>query len=255
MIYPWSVAVTAFVLLSFSVPAVSLGDPSYIETTCSPGCFTIASSETVATIYVDDSLESAGVLRAAGDLQADVHRITSQTPPIVGNITSDTPTIIIGTLGHSSLLAELIKRDKVNPARLVGAWETFLIQIVANPLPGLASALVIAGSDRRGTIFAIYDVSEQMGVSPWYWWADVPVNPETSLFVQPGTHVQQGPPAVKYRGIFINDERPDLTSWVIDKFGTVPPNQDPPIPENVPNLNHVFYSRVFELLLRLKARD
>lgn len=63
----------------------------------------------------------------------------------------------------------------------------------------------------------------------------------------------QGPPAVKYRGIFLNDERPDLTAWATDKFGTVAPSQDPPIPDGVPNLNHVFYSRLFELILRLKA--
>jgi hypothetical protein len=97
--------------------------------------------------------------------------------------------------------------------------------------------LVIAGSDKRGTIYGIYDVSEQIGVSPWYWWADVPVPHKDALFVKPGVYVQD-PPAVKYRGIFLNDEAPSLSGWVHEKYG---------------NYNHEFYTKVFELLLRLKA--
>ena len=85
-----------------------------------------------------------------------------------------------------------------------------MIQVVPNPLPGVDSALVIGGSDKRGTIYGIYDLSEQIGVSPWYWWADVPAQHQDQLFVKAGRFVQ-GPPAVKYRGIFLNDEAPDLT--------------------------------------------
>ena len=107
----------------------------------------------------------------------------------------------------------------------------------ADPLPGVAEGLIIAGSDKRGTIYGIYDLSEQIGVSPWYWWADVPVQHQNALFVKPGRYVQ-GPPAVKYRGIFLNDEAPALSGWVKEKFG---------------NYNHQFYEKVFELLLRLKA--
>jgi len=120
---------------------------------------------------------------------------------------------------------------------IAGKWESFLIQVVPKPLPGVASALIIAGSDKRGTIYGIYDFSDQIGVSPWYWWADVPVQHHDELFVKPGLYVQ-GPPAVKYRGIFLNDEAPSLTGWVKEKYG---------------NYNHEFYSKIFELLLRLKA--
>ena len=109
--------------------------------------------------------------------------------------------------------------------------------MVPRPLPGVANGLIIAGSDKRGTIYGIYDLSEQIGVSPWYWWADVPVQHRDALFVKPGRYVQ-GPPAVKYRGIFLNDEAPALSGWVKEKFG---------------NYNHQFYEKVFELLLRLKA--
>ena len=105
------------------------------------------------------------------------------------------------------------------------------------PRSGINSALIIAGSDKRGTIYGIYDLSEQIGVSPWYWWADVPVAHQDALFVKPGKYVQ-GEPAVKYRGIFLNDEAPALTGWTKEKFG---------------GFNHQFYVNVFELLLRLKG--
>ena len=109
--------------------------------------------------------------------------------------------------------------------------------MVSHPLPGVARGLVIAGSDKRGTIYGIYDLSEQIGVSPWYWWADVPVEHKDALYVKAGRWVQ-GEPAVKYRGIFLNDEAPSLSGWAKEKFG---------------GFNHQFYEKVFELLLRLKA--
>ena len=145
--------------------------------------------------------------------------------------------ILIGTIGSSSIIDQLIRNKKIDVDTIRGKWESNLIQVVSNPLPGIASALVIAGSDKRGTIFGIYDVSEQIGVSPWYWWADVPVPHRDTLYVKPGKYIE-GEPAVKYRGIFLNDEAPSLTGWVDEKYG---------------GFNHFFYERVFELLLRLKA--
>jgi hypothetical protein len=145
--------------------------------------------------------------------------------------------ILVGTLGKSASIDRLVHDGKIESAAISGKWESFLIETVANPLPGISEALVIAGSDKRGTIYGVYDLSEQIGVSPWYWWADVPVHHQGILTVKPGTFTQ-GPPAVKYRGIFLNDEAPALTGWVKTKYG---------------NYNHEFYSKVFELLLRLKA--
>ena len=75
--------------------------------------------------------------------------------------------------------------------------------------PGVRRAFVIAGSDQRGTIYGAYDVSKQIGVSPWYWWDDVPARHRDALYVLPGRHTQ-GTPTVKYRGFFINDENPAL---------------------------------------------
>ncbi|HZL78880.1 MAG TPA: glycosyl hydrolase 115 family protein [Candidatus Limnocylindrales bacterium] len=161
-------------------------------------------------------------------------------------------TIIVGTVGKSWIIDQLIREGKIDVSPITGKWESFFIQVVPEPLPGVASGLVIVGSDKRGTIYGIYDLSEQMGVSPWYWWADVTPEHQGALFVKPGKYVQ-GPPAVKYRGIFLNDEAPDLSNWIADKFGTAPPGTNPPIPPGVANYNHQFYTKLFELILRLKA--
>ena len=145
--------------------------------------------------------------------------------------------ILIGTIGKSAVIDRLIREHKIDVGAVKGKWESTLIQVVERPLPGVKRGLVIAGSDKRGTIFGIYDLSQQIGVSPWYWWADVPVAHKDALFVKAGRYVQ-GEPAVKYRGIFLNDEAPSLTNWVNEKYG---------------GFNHKFYVKVFELLLRLKA--
>jgi Glycosyl hydrolase family 115/Gylcosyl hydrolase family 115 C-terminal domain len=231
----WSRAALCVVLLPPF--AFGLGQQKYIETTVQPGSLAIVARGSASPVYVD-SADYPGVIRAAGDLQSDIARVTGVTPAITNSKSGlQTRAIIIGTIGRSPVIDALVTAGKISVAAIAGKWESFLIQVVPNPLPGVASALVIAGSDKRGTIYGIYDVSEQIGVSPWYWWADVPVQHKDALFVKPGVYVQ-GPPAVKYRGIFLNDEAPSLSGWVHEKYG---------------NYNHEFYIRIFELLLRLKA--
>jgi hypothetical protein len=94
---------------------------------------------------------------------------------------------------------------KLDTVGVAGKWESAVLQAVANPVPGVTRALVIAGSDRRGTVYGIYELSQRIGVSPWYWWADVTPTPSTTITVD-GSVFKQGEPTVKYRGIFINDE-------------------------------------------------
>jgi hypothetical protein len=217
--------------------AFGLGQPRYVEESFRTGSFTIAKSSSVASLCVDSD-DYPGVVRAVGDLKEDLYRVTSLTPAIDNDPKDSGPNVIlIGTVGKSRIIDQLVRANKINAAAISGKWESFFIQVVPKPLPGVASALVIAGSDKRGTIYGIYDLSEQIGVSPWYWWADVPVQHKDALYVKAGKFVT-GPPAVKYRGIFLNDEAPALTGWVKEKFGTY---------------NHEFYERVFELLLRLKG--
>ena len=231
----WSRASLCLVL--FSGVAFGLGQQQYIETAASPGSFAIVAGGVASSLYVD-AADYPGVARAASDLQSDIARVTGVTPAVMHDTKElGASAIIVGTVGKSPVIDALIRSGKLNVTAIAGKWESFLIQVVPQPLPGVASALVIAGSDKRGTIYGIYDVSEQIGVSPWYWWADVPVQHKDALFVKPGAYLQ-GPPAVKYRGIFLNDEAPSLSGWVHEKYG---------------NYNHEFYTKVFELLLRLKA--
>jgi hypothetical protein len=212
---------------------------SYIVGKPAAGGFALARAGRPAPIWTDPT-DHAGVIRAVGDLKADLGRVTGTEAPVLF-VYQPAPslheTIIVGTLGKNWIIDTLARQKKIDAAHLHGKWETFLIQVVDAPFPGLERALVIAGSDRRGTIFGVYDLSMRIGVSPWYWWADVPVCRKTDLFVRPGVHME-GEPKVRYRGIFLNDEAPALTEWAKEKFG---------------GLNHAFYEKVFELILRLKG--
>ncbi len=217
--------------------ALTIGQDRYVDPAYHPGDFSLVTRNAAATLFVD-SADFPGVVRAANDLQADIERVTNRVVAVAHDEKRlGSNVIIVGTAGKSKIIDQLIRDHKIDVTAVASKWESFLIQVVPKPLPGVASALIIAGSDKRGTIYGIYDLSSQIGVSPWYWWADVPIQHHDELFVKPGTYVQ-GPPAVKYRGIFLNDEAPSLTGWVIEKYG---------------NYNHEFYTKVFELLLRLKA--
>jgi hypothetical protein len=236
---------SAIFLLLCAGTVSAIGQLPYILTKAAPGAFPIVEGKTAASIQVD-AADWPGVARAARDLQADIARVTGVTAVTSENV------IIVGTIGRSALVDQLIREHKIDATGVAGKWEAFAIQVVSKPLPGVASALVIAGSDKRGAIYGIYDVSEQIGVSPWYFWADVPAVHKDALFVKAGRYVE-GEPAVKYRGIFLNDESPALSGWVREKFGMAPVTNNPAKPPDVVNMNHEFYSKVFELILRLKG--
>ena len=225
------------VLLACPPPSFAIGQPHYIETAPTPGGFTLAQNGSVANLYVD-SKDDWGVIHAAHELQADMQRVTGRKPALLQDPKSlRQDLVLIGTIGKSRLIDQLIRNHAIDVSSIRGRWESTLTQVVNHPLPGVARALVIAGSDSRGTIYGIYDLSAGIGVSPWYWWADVPVPHRGALYAQAGRWVVVSP-AVKYRGIFLNDERPSLTGWVNEKYG---------------GYTHLFYTRVFDLLLRLRA--
>lgn len=218
--------------------AHALGGPRYVTSTPTAGNFALVQNGTAAPLLVSAS-DWPGVIRAAGDLSEDVKRVTDQQPAVFRDAAEvrGRDVILIGTIGKSVLIDDLIRRHKLDVTGVAGKWESAVTTIVDQPMPGIRRALVIAGSDKRGTIFGVYDLSEQIGVSPWYWWADVRVPHQSELYVQAGRYVLDEP-AVKYRGIFLNDEAPSLTGWVNEKFG---------------GYNSKFYVHVFELLLRMKA--
>src|SRR5664279_5275169 len=200
--------------------AFGLGQARYVETVKASDSFPLVAARAAAAVYVDSS-DYAGVVRAAGDLVADVARVTGVTPAMAHDDKGlGANAVLAGTIGKSALIDRLIREGKIDAGQMKGKWEAFVIQVVARPLPGVASALVIAGSDKRGTIYGIYDLSEQIGVSPWYFWADVPVVHKGALFVKAGRYIE-GQSAVKYRGIFFNDEAPALDGWVRQKFGSL----------------------------------
>ena len=230
-----SAVVAAFAVLALDAHA--LGQKSFVLHEPAPGAFALARGGHAAPLVVDAG-EFPAVLRAAGDLQADVERVASVRPALAKAAeASGSDVVIVGTLGHSALVDRLAAAGTIDAAAIRGRWEGFLIQVVAHPLPNVERALVIAGADRRGTIYGIYEVSEQIGVSPWYWWADVPVTKQANVFVAAGTRVADAP-VVKYRGIFINDEWPAMGEWAKARFG---------------GFNHEMYGHVFELILRLKG--
>lgn len=224
-------------LLFLAITNDAFSTDSYVVSKASEENFSIASKGKVAPIYVSDT-DFKGVLRVVSQLQNDIFSVTSIQPNIIkNNFNNEDFVIIIGTLGKSSLINQLVKEGKMDPTLLQAKWEKFTTQIVDNPTAGIKKALVIAGSDKRGTIYGIYDLSKQIGISPWHFWSDVPIKKQTELHVIPGVHTL-GEPKVKYRGIFINDEAPALTGWVRENYG---------------KFNAEFYDKVFQLILRLKG--
>lgn len=201
----------------------------------SEGAFPLVSGDRAARLITDPGdFKVVGI--ATQCLADDIERITGLKSDATGK-----SAVIIGTLGKNPLIDRLIAEKKIDVSAIRGKWESFVVASVRDPLPGVAQGLVIAGSDRRGTAFGVFDLCETIGVSPWVWWADVAPTRRDSLFLSPGTRVQ-GPPSVKYRGIFINDEDWGLQPWAEKTFE----------PEKG-DIGPKTYAKVCELLLRLKA--
>ncbi len=163
-----------------------------------------------------DPLDWKGVRMAVENLRHDLKAVTG----------SANAPVVVGTIGKS----KLAKKYKRQSKELQGKWEQYLIFTDKGKL-------VILGSDKRGTIYGIYELSRQIGVSPWYWMADAPIQKHEQLFAKSGIYTD-GEPKVKYRGIFINDEWPSFGTWCKNQFG---------------GINSKAYARIFELMLRLKA--
>ncbi|WJS96742.1 glycosyl hydrolase 115 family protein [Flavobacterium johnsoniae] len=233
---------TSYIILLFSFIGLSantyaINPEKYVVNQASSENFPLVSKGKIASILVDDK-DYAGVLKVAGHLENDLFTVSNLHSKRIKKISEAKDfVVIIGTLGKSKIINQLAQEGKIDANQLQGKWEKFTSQVVENPFKGIKKALVIAGSDKRGTIYGIYDLSNQIGVSPWYYWADVPVKKQSELHVLPGIH-SQGEPKVKYRGIFINDEAPALSGWAFEKFG---------------GFNSKFYDKVFELILRMKA--
>ena len=178
-----------------------------------------------------DAKEHSCVQRAVANLQQDFQRVTDDSQFIIHNSQLTTNTqILVGTVGVNKQIDQWVKAGELR--NLKGKTEKYIIKTIGDQL-------VIAGSDKRGTVFGIYELSQQIGVSPWYYWADVPVEKHDAIYIKKGEYTD-GEPSVRFRGLFLNDEAPCLTTWVKNTFGT-------------DYGDHHFYEKVFELILRLKG--
>jgi len=232
----WKVSKISFwMLLLFPIATFGklTAGTSYVHVESSPGFFPLVTEKTSASICVSQR-DFPGVLKVANLLQSDIEKVTGVRAVLVTDEVKGPYSVIIGTIGKSDLIDQLITCGKLDVETVKGRWDMFTIQTVDEPVSGVKQALVIAGSNKRGTIYGMFDLSKKMGVSPWYWWADVPVQTKNEVFIEPGIH-SDGEPKIKYRGIFLNDEAPALSGWAKETFG---------------GFNHRFYEKVFELILR-----
>ena len=212
--------------VSMALPAAAIDHPGITSEALAPGRFALIQDGVPAAVITDPS-DAKGVLIAAETLREDFSRVCGVKAPESGS-----RAIYAGTV-DSPLIKKLAAEGKIDLAPLSGQYETYVLQVIDE------NTVIVAGTDMRGAIYGIYEISEQIGVSPWYDWADVPVRHRENLSLAPGTYTVPQP-AVRYRGIFLNDEAPCLTGRVKNTYGT-------------DYGDHRFYARVFELLLRLRA--
>lgn len=203
--------------------------------------FVLSAQGKACDIFIDES-DYEVVKKVSALFSEDIERVTGAK----GNVFTTKPTkseraIIIGTIGHNRWIDQLIKQNKLDVSQIQNGWEQYVVSVVDKPFKGVDKALVIAGCDRRGTAYGTFAISEAMGVSPLYWWADVPVKKQNGLYLET-THYASKAPSVKYRGIFINDEGWGITPWAGKTHE----------PE-VGNIGPKTYAKVCELILRMKG--
>jgi hypothetical protein len=230
----------AYALLLIPMAATAAAAPQLgVAAPGDPSAFVLADRSRLTPIAIDQN-DFEVVKLAAGLLADDVQRVTGRRPAITEKPGAATA-IVAGTLGHSALIDQLASSGKLpNLNQVRGQWETTLWQIVDRPFPGVSKALVIAGSDRRAVAYGLLRISETIGVSPWYWWADAPVAHRDAVAVRL-TSALVDRPGVKYRGIFINDEDWGMGPWAAKTF-------DP----QFGNIGPKTYEKIFELMLRLR---
>lgn len=194
---------------------------------------------TKATVVFDK--DDWNVVRNAARLFAsDVNLVTEKEITLQNDLPTEGDIVLIGTIGKSKWIDQLAADKKINISAIKNGWEQFIITTLEHPFKGVDKALVIAGSDRRGTAYGVFSVSEAIGVSPWYWWADVPVVHQDKLFIKAGYTSET--PSIKYRGIFINDEDWGMKPWSEKNFE-----------KELGDIGPKTYAKVCELILRLKG--
>ena len=232
----------SFVLVLALVSIAAFAQAPHVRTDCSStaSLLQLAGNEKALPLYV--APQDAETLRlVARAFAGDVEHVTGVRPRILSSLDGESEAILVGTLGNSPIIDALAQSGRLDVSAIRGNWESAVTATIDHPTPGLQHAVVIAGSDRRGAAYALFSISREMGVSPWAWWADVPVPHANAVCIDYGTRIQ-GEPSVPYRGIFLNDEDWGLRPWAAK-------NMDP----QVNNLGPHTYRQIFELMLRLRA--
>ena len=234
-----SITRTVAVLSLFvvSTPAFACTEPVSVCAKPAKASFALIRNGQPATLLVEAAEANPAVVYASMSFAEDLRRVSGHGAAQITNLReANGDLIIVGVAGESAALEELVRAGKIDVADLAGQWEAYRQIVVDKPFPNVPRALVIAGSDRRGAVFGLYDISEKIGVSPWHWFADVPVSRQSDVYLTAGSRRDQ--PKVRYRGFFINDEAPAFSTWAAKHFG---------------GANSKMYAHVFELLLRMKG--
>lgn len=226
--------------LCFSIMGISAGYSQVSLSKKSSGANILSVTEKTKIYYDNNDYQ---VVKKSADMFAnDVfmvsgkHIIAESIKPIPSKMS-----IIVGTIGHNKWIDEMISKKKIDVTPIKNKWESYIIQLVNNPVSGIDKAIVIIGSDRRGSAYGLLSLSKAIGVSPWYWWMDTPINKITKINLSVEKFISKEP-SVKYRGVFINDEDWGILRWAKRNFE-----------KERGNIGPRTYSKVFELLLRLNA--
>ena len=230
------IALSLILILFFCINSYAVDKKEMVSASKTKGSFPLVKNG-IKTVFYIDKQNQKGVNKAINNLINDIKLVTNTQAETSTETGKNKQLVIIGTIGENKLIDDLITAKKIDVSKIKNTWENHIITVVKNPFSNIESALVVIGSDKRGTIYGVYSLSEKIGVSPWYYWADVPVKKKAEIFINTGIY-SDGSPKVKYRGIFLNDEAPALSGWSKEKFG---------------GFNSKFYDKVFELILRLKG--
>jgi hypothetical protein len=197
----------------------------------------IYKNKKVADIYLEETAFS-GVKKIAEKVCRDIELVAEAKPVLRTNPNVAADLIIVGTIGKSAVLEQMAQQQKLDLSAIYNKREVYTFQVVNQPIPMVERALVIAGSDKRGTIYGLFHISELIGVSPLVNWCDVIPKKQNEILIMDQDNVVSREPSVKFRGFFINDEWPAFGNWCMKNFG---------------GFNAKAYEQVFELLLRLKG--
>ena len=228
-------------LLFLSCTTISFSQIRFSDRAKTSLDFPLSANGKACSVYID-AADHEVVSKVANLFVEDIERVTG----IKGNVYTaksikGKEVVVIGTLGHNNFIDNLVKQGKLDVSAIRNGWEQYIIKVLGNPYKGVDRALVIVGCDRRGTAYGTFALSEAMGVSPLYWWSDVPVEKQSALYLQTLDYTSKAP-SVKYRGIFINDEGWGITPWAAKTF-------DPELGDIGPKT----YAMVCELILRMKG--